>query len=186
MSKTGFIEASLTRSPPVAAAIFAGLILVFAIVSVNTLVDTYLRYADLAATADLLAQLEGRKPLASRNGALPQNDPTGSPYLEGATVTIAGAALLQRVANAVSRHGGNTLSSQLDVQPNPSNPGFVSILSSIEIGQSGLQELLYDLEAGMPFLFIGQLDVQAPESSGKTAGRLRVLLGVSGKWQGAN
>jgi len=185
MSKAASIEALATQSPLAASAVFATLIVVFVFVSVSSLVDTYSRYADVTATADLLARLEGRKPLTAKNGALPGNEPSGSPYLDGATVTIAGAALLQRVANAVGRYGGNTLSSQLDVQPDPSNPGFVSILSSIEIEQRGLQELLYDLEAGMPYLFIGQLDVQAPESADQKTGKLRVLLGVSGKWQGA-
>lgn len=185
MSKAAYLDASLTRSPLVATAVFAGLILAFAFVSVNSLVNTYARYVGVSSTADMLAQLEGRRPLTAKKGAMPSNEPVGSPYLEGATVTIAGAGLLQRVANAVSRHGGNTLSSQLDVKSNPANPGFVSILSNIEIEQRGLQDLLYDLEAGMPYLFVGQLDVQAPESAGKTTGKLRVLLGVSGRWQGA-
>jgi uncharacterized protein len=53
--------------------------------------------------------------------------------------------------------------------------------------QPSLQKLLYDLEAGMPFLFVDQLDVQvslttAMNESG--SGRIRVVLGVSGQWQG--
>jgi len=46
--------------------------------------------------------------------------------------------------------------------------------------------LLYDLEAGMPFLFVTQLMVQSSqENPVAEGGRLRVLLGVSGQWQGA-
>jgi general secretion pathway protein M len=49
-----------------------------------------------------------------------------------------------------------------------------------------LQELLYDLEAGMPFLFVDQLVVQTPTAeAGEQPVRLRVLLGVSGQWRGA-
>jgi len=49
-----------------------------------------------------------------------------------------------------------------------------------------LQKLLYDLEAGQPFLFVDQLSVQAPASSSFSGeGKLRVLLSVSGQWQGA-
>jgi general secretion pathway protein M len=53
-----------------------------------------------------------------------------------------------------------------------------------------LQQLLYDLEAGMPFLSVDQLAVQAPTvaagaSNGTGPGKLRVLISVSGQWQGA-
>jgi len=109
--------------------------------------------------------------------------PSGSAFLEGATVTIAGAALLQRVASAVTKLGGNVLSSQLDLQGTQAKAGFVSMVASCEIDQPVLQPLIYDLEAGMPFLFVDQLVVQAPTvTSGE--GRLRIVLAVSGQWQG--
>jgi len=57
---------------------------------------------------------------------------------------------------------------------------------SCELEQSALQKLLYDLEAGMPFLFINQLDVQVPQTTALNevgTGRVRVILGVSGQWQ---
>ena len=107
--------------------------------------------------------------------------PSGSAFLEGATVTVAGAALLQRVAAAVTKAGGSILSSQLDVQGPHAKAGFVSMVANCEMDQSALQSLLYDLEAGMPFLLIDQLDIQVA-SAGE--GKLRFLLGVSGQWQG--
>ena len=110
--------------------------------------------------------------------------PSGSPFLEGATVTVAGAALLQRVAGAVTKLGGNVLSSQLDVQGTHAKAGFVSMVASCELDQPSLQPLIYDLEAGMPFLFIDQLAVQAPTTS-SGEGKLRILLTVSAQWQGA-
>ena len=88
--------------------------------------------------------------------------PSGSAYLEGATVTVAGATLLQRVAGAVAKFGGNVLSTQLDLQGAPPEPVFSSMIASCEIEQPQLQQLLYDIEAGMPFLFVDQLVVQTP------------------------
>jgi general secretion pathway protein M len=86
----------------------------------------------------------------------------------------------------VTKFGGNVLSTQLDLQGTPSRTGFLSMIASCEIDQSELQKLLYDLEAGMPFLFIDQLVVQPPlTSTGTGGGRLRVLLAVSGQWPGA-
>jgi general secretion pathway protein M len=93
---------------------------------------------------------------------------------------------LQRVASAVSKFGGNVLSTQLDVQSPSSKPGFLSMVASCEIEQPQLQQLLYDLEAGMPFLFVDQLVIQTPTTAtGSQPGKLRVLLGVSGQWRGA-
>jgi general secretion pathway protein M len=131
----------------------------------------------------MLAQLEGRRPAASGGRTADVRMPSGSAFLEGATVTIAGAALLQRVAGAVTKLGGNVLSSQLDLQGTQAKAGFVSMVASCEIDQPALQPLIYDLEAGMPFLFVDQLAVQAPTvTSGE--GRLRIVLAVSGQWQG--
>ena len=48
-----------------------------------------------------------------------------------------------------------------------------------------MQQVLYDLEAGMPFLFVDQLVVQtALNGSNEETGKLRVLLAVSGQWRG--
>jgi general secretion pathway protein M len=58
------------------------------------------------------------------------------------------------------------------------------MIASCEIEQPQLQQLLYDLEAGMPFLFVDQLVVQTPLAESGN-GKLRILLGVSGQWRGA-
>jgi len=144
------------------------------------------RRQSVAAATDLLAQLEGRKasPMALP-GAGAGQVPTGSPFLEGQTLTVAGAALLQRVADAVTKVGGNVLSSQVDVQGAQAKDGFVNVLASCELDHAALQRLLYDLEAGMPFLFIEQMVAQSPQTaSPQEGGRMRLLLAVSGRWQG--
>jgi general secretion pathway protein M len=101
-------------------------------------------------------------------------------------VTIGGANLLQRVAGSVARFGGNILYTQVDLQGTQSKDGFVSVTVSCEVEQPALQQLLYDLEAGMPFLFVDQLVAQGPAVPGTTPeGKLRVLISVSGQWQGS-
>lgn len=173
-------------SSPLLATVTYGAVMVMLlftlVTSISDLVD---QRSDVAASAAMLDQLEGRKPAVS--GAPGDTTvPSGSPYLEGATVTVAGATLLQRVAGSVMKFGGNVLSTQLDVPNSPAKAGFVSMIASCEIGQPQLQQVLYDLEAGMPFLFIDQLVVQTPVSSSDPGkGKLRVLLGVSGQWRGA-
>ena len=64
-----------------------------------------------------------------------------------------------------------------------SKDGYVSLIVSCEMEHNALQTLLYDIEAGMPFLFVDQLVAQAPVTSSE-GGRTRVLLSVSGLWPG--
>ena len=176
------LKKSLVNSPVVATTAYVGVVIVLLIVAATTVIDLLGQRASVAATVAMLEQLEGRKPAATGKRSGDIGVPTGSAFLEGSTVTVAGAALLQRVAGAVTKAGGNVLSSQLDVQGPNAKAGFVSMVANCELEQSALQSLLYDLEAGMPFLFIDQLDIQVATSSD---GKLRFLLGVSGQWQGA-
>lgn len=167
-------------------AVLGYVVAVAALIAVSgiSLADLYDQYRGLRSASDLLNQLDARN-IASLSPTSPLNrGPTGSPFLEGPTVTVAGAALLQRVAGAVTRLGGNVLSSQVDVSSTAAKPNFVSLLASCEIDGPALGALLYDIEAGMPFLFVDQLVVQAPQSIGRVeTGKLRVMLGVSGQWR---
>jgi general secretion pathway protein M len=183
MNPAAMLRKWLVSSPIVAATAYTGLVMILLAVAIGTVVDILGQRASVAATAAMLEQLEGRKPQAAGQRSGGAVVPSGSAFLEGATVTVAGAALLQRVAGAVTKAGGNVLSSQLDVQGQPAKAGFVSMVANCELDQSAMQALLYDLEAGMPFLFIDQLDIQVATASSE--GRLRFLLGVSGQWQGA-
>jgi general secretion pathway protein M len=152
----------------------------------TSITDVIGQRGDVAASAAMLEQLDGHKPAARGGAPGDVTMPSGSAYLEGATVTIAGATLLQRVAGAVVKFGGNVLSTQLDLQGSQTRAGFLSMIASCEIEQPQLQPLLYDLEAGMPFLFVDQLVIQTPVTeSDSSNGKLRILLAVSGQWRGA-
>jgi general secretion pathway protein M len=138
--------------------------------------------ASVSAAATMLAELEGRSPPDRRDqfSAL-QGAPSGSPFLQGQTLNVAAASLLQRISGAVNRVNGNVLSSQIDLNEARSKQGWVGLVVSCEIEQSSLQPLLYDIEAGMPFLFIDQLVVQTP-TIGTNSNRMRILLAISGQW----
>jgi general secretion pathway protein M len=176
----------ITASPMLAAAVYVGLVVMLLFTVVTSLLDITGQRAEVAATSAMLEQLEGHRAVAAGGAPGDITMPSGSAYLEGATVTVAGATLLQRVAGAVVKLGGSVLSTQLDLQGSPSKTGFLSMIASCEIDQPQLQQLLYDLEAGMPFLFVDQLVVQTPlTASGSGGGKLRILLTVSGQWRGA-
>jgi general secretion pathway protein M len=185
------IEAYLARVPFGALVTYLVVTLAFVTITALQVADIAERWSAVAASADILSRLEGRTPARSRSRD--QTDisvVSGSPFVEGATVTVAGAALLQRLAGAVTRVRASILSSQVDLQGPLSKQGFVAATISCELEQPALQQLLYDLEAGMPFLLVDQLVVQAPAAAagapnGNGPGKLRVLISVSGQWQGA-
>lgn len=184
MSTTPATRRSLL-SPLLAALGYAAAVAVLLALAWSGVSDILDKRQSVEASSDLLAQLEGRKPSVTLPGPPSGDAPTGSPFLEGQTVTVAGAALLQRVADAVTKVGGNVLSSQVDVQGVQVKDGFVNVLASCEIDPTALQRLLYDLEAGMPYLFVEQMVAQSPQAtSGQEGGRMRLLLGVAGRWQG--
>jgi general secretion pathway protein M len=175
---------ALTHSPLIAVVLYlavaTGLLATIGL-AVASILD---QQRALAQTTDLLDQLRGRK---ARGAASASAERPGTPFLEGPTVTVAGAALLQRVAAAVAEVGGTIQSSQVDVLGTQAKDGFVGLVVSCEMEQPALQKLLYDLEVGMPFLFVDQLDVQVPQTTAANeggAGRIRAVLGVSGQWQG--
>jgi general secretion pathway protein M len=184
MNTVATLRKTFTASPLLAAVAYAGLVIALLFTVLTSVADIVGQRAEVASSATMLEQLEGRKP-AAHGQPVDVSMPSGSAFLEGATVTIAGAALIQRVAGAVTKFGGNVLSTQVELKGTQSKAGFINILASCEIEQPALQQVLYDLEAGMPFLFIDQLVVQAPSTSSSGGGKLRILLAVSGQWQGA-
>jgi general secretion pathway protein M len=175
----------LLRSPVAAVAIYVTALILFIFVAWTSTASVIEQRSAVASAAEILARLEGRNSSSNAKG----NAETGtqSPFLEGTTQTVAGAALLQRVGGAIARVGGNMLSSQIELQERQAKAGFISVTASCEVDQPGLQKLLYDLEVGAPFLFVEQLVVQSPVSAtNSSSGKLRILLRVSGRWRGVS
>jgi len=120
---------------------------------------------------------------------------------------LEGASLAGRGAAGADAAGGHLVSSSVELGASPLGPGFVAVAATIDIGQEDLQNLLYDIETGQPFLFVdplvvqaqgqgaalGQLDADGAEGrmqgDGAEArgqeGRIQVMLTVHGRWRGA-
>jgi general secretion pathway protein M len=176
----------LARHPAASTMLYAATFVAFVLTIVFALLDVAQRYQTVEQSSDLLAQLE-ETPRASRlQAALSERGmPPGSPFLQGPTATVANAALLQRVLAAISRVGGNMVSSAVVPQDTQANGGrYLKVDVTCELKQEDLQPVLYDLEAGMPFLFINRFVVEAapPGHEGKS---MHISLEVSGLWPGA-
>ncbi len=174
----------LARRQTLAVLAFAGVVAGLT-ASAMWFVDDLIERSDAVATLrERLAQIEGR----ATPGLAAAGDPRamGSPFLEGQTITVAGAALQQRVDAAVAKAGGAVLASQVELDGPEAKDGFVGLTENIEIAQPALQPLLYDIEAGMPYLFIDTLGIQTPQGVGDSeSARMIVVMGVTGQWQPA-
>jgi len=184
MSATGLTTVGSSRRAWLALltyAIFLVGLTTVAVAMISSLLDSY---AALDRNRAILARLDQQMGRTTRRSDAATAAVNGPPFLSGKTITIAGAALQERVEAAVKKAGGNVLSSQIDLQGPRSGEGFVGLTESLEIDQSALQPLLYDLEAGMPYLFVENLAIQAPQAFGEADGTpMRVLMGVSGQWR---
>ena len=89
------IQGYIARVPHGAAIGYVVLVLLFAFMTLTSVSDVLDRRASVAEAVDTLAQLEGRIP---KRGNADAAGVTGSPVLEGPTVTVAGAVLLRRAA----------------------------------------------------------------------------------------
>jgi general secretion pathway protein M len=152
-----------------------------AVAMISNLLDGF---AALDESRTALARLDRQLKRSASGHDAATGAVSGPPFLTGKTITIAGAALQERVETAVKKAGGSVLSSQIDLQGPRAAEGFVGLTESLEIEQTSLQPLLYDLEAGMPYLFVENLAIQAPQAFGEAEGApMRVLVTVSGQWR---
>ena len=185
MSAASLPMAESQRRYWLALLIYMALLIWLAAVAVSAIANLLESRAALEQSRVLLARLDRQTRLVTSHGET-NTAINGPPFLIGKTLTIGGAALQTRVEEAVKKAGGVVLSSQIDLQGPQAAEGFISLAESLEIDQAALQTLLYDVEAGMPYLFIENLTIQAPQAVGEAeAAPMRVLIVVSGQWKDA-
>ena len=169
----------IVRAPNVAGVIYVALIVAACLTTVAMLSDILEQYRARNASLDILSRLQGHGQFTTDYAR-----PPGSPFLKGQTATVASAALLQRITSLIASAGGTVVSSEMVQQGAQSKDGYVTAIANCELEQDALQKVLYDIEAGLPFLFVDQLMVQSSSAPGEN-GKLRVTLGVAALWSGA-
>lgn len=170
------------RRPLAAGASYALALIVLVAFGASSWLGLWNSWTALSEATELRDQLNAR----TRPGGLEfsASPPAGAAFLEAQTLTVAGAALQQRVGAIIAESGGSVLSSQVDVQGPQAASGRVGLVVSCDLDQTGLQKALYTIESGMPVLFVEQLFVQAGQAGepGK-GGRMRVQIGVAAQWR---
>lgn len=151
----------------------------------STVVTETLRSQSIVLTGlkSRLAQLESG-PVST--GALADS---ASIYLPGETAAIAGAALQRLVANTIEAAGGRVVESEsAAADPSVEDPGRVDLRVSFDTEIVGLQQILFELESGVPVLLLRALNVQSPgaiEVAGMESPPLRIEMQVGGYWESA-
>lgn len=98
------------------------------------------------------------------------------PFVEGATGALAANALQQRIAGLVEEIGGKL--SSIAVEPASDEAearGRVVVQASADMDTAALQQMLFRLETGAPFLFVQQLTVQRVSDEASAADRPQSL-----------
>src|SRR5947209_11046230 len=104
----GVIDRVFARAPWTAFIGYVALVFCLGLVAWAALENLQERTAARDSAQVLLDQIEGRGRPGARTPVV-QAGMAGSPFLEGQTVTVAGAALQQRIGSAVKSVGGNVL-----------------------------------------------------------------------------
>jgi general secretion pathway protein M len=182
--RTSTQRLTIGRRQTVAVGAYVGVVIALLAISLLLVADLRDKAADIAAAQMRLDQVAERS-RPSLSASIDSNaGVSGSPFLDGQTITIAGAALQQRVEAAVAKAGGALMSSQVELDGPDAKNGFVGLTASMEVSQPAVQTILYDIEAGMPYLFVDKLSIQSPEVFGEPeSGRMRMTIGVAGQWR---
>jgi general secretion pathway protein M len=172
------------RRQALAVLAYVGVVVVLLAISLLLVADLRDKTAEIAAAQMRLDQLSDRSQRSLSTSIASNPGVSGSPFLDGQTITIAGAALQQRIEAAVAKADGLLTSSQVELDGPDAKNGFVSLTASMEVSQPAVQTILYDIEAGMPYLFVDKLSIQSPEVFGEhETGRMRMTIGVVGQWR---
>ena len=174
----------LGRRQTISASAYITFVLLLALSCIWVVNDLWKRSDDVAAVEARLGRVAKETRSTPLTSVASDAGETGSRFLEGPTITIAGATLQERVAAIVTKAGGIVTSSQVEVDGPEATNGFVNLTDSFEASQPALQTILYDIEAGTPYLFVGKLLIQSPEDRGEPeSGLMRASMTVSGQWR---
>jgi general secretion pathway protein M len=144
--------------------------------------------AEIEAKQHVLAEFARR----AATQAPARADTARSQMHEGAAIpapteTVAASALQKQILERLETAGGTVHSVQAepvkDASPDASRRLVAQLTFDCSI--AGLQRLLFELETGVPFVFVDSLAVQpatSPVPGARMGDRLRVALSVSSYW----
>lgn len=146
-------------------------------------------YRELQAAAqrkaEMLEELKKRSSVGTPAAATLDTD---AATVAGPSETVAASALQRYLLDRLQRAGGFVQSVQAEPRRETITPGLqrLSAQLAFEASTNGLQRLLFELETGLPYVFVDSLAAQpaAVMSADARAGdKLRVTLTVTSYWK---
>jgi hypothetical protein len=180
------IMRTLNRTQAMAVAVL-GLLLVACAASVVVSLDMRFAAADeLSDRQDALARMEARaRARTEAHGASQAATAPAQAFLDAPTAGLAGADLQAYVARLADRHAV-LVSFVTQAQAGEEAADAIRIEASLEIALGPLQDLLYQLETGTPYVFVESMTVR-PITAAVTGSAentpLRVTLGLRALWR---
>jgi general secretion pathway protein M len=142
---------------------------------------------ELADQQEMLAQLTASVRAKGGPGATAADRAPAAAFLDAATPGLAGAALEAHVARLAGQHA-TLVSFAVQSQAGADAGEVVRIEANMEISLRALQELLYELEAGTPYVFVESITVRAAtptQPSSNQDAPMRVTVGLRALWHRA-
>jgi general secretion pathway protein M len=167
-----------------------GILAAMAIVCIGSLgASLATRYEALGDNADkqtLLADLEAHVRRDARTqGRRTMGEAPASAFLNAPTQGAAGAQL-EAYLTQVSDRRAVLISSAVHAADKEDAPDMIRVEATLDVSAAALQEMLYRLEMGEPYVFVDSLQVRV---AGRVAGRdaedplLRVTLNLHAIWR---
>jgi len=143
-------------------------------------------YAEARATVARLAPAVARggsgeadlPALTAELARLKQTQPSTEGFLHSANEALAAAELQGRLNSVVAAVRGELRSTQILAARDEGAFRRVSIRGQIAVDLAQLQRVLYDLEAGSPFLFLDNVDIRARPAPARGRSEDEALLDV--------
>jgi general secretion pathway protein M len=148
-------------------------------------------FLEIEARKSTLAMLERRlslPPSRARDIKLDQ-----ASFVQGPNYALAANGLQQRIVRDAEDNGARIISTSLDPEDStqPASARSVTVEIIFEISNDGLQQVLYRLEAGLPFIRVESLKISLAHNDFQTVAasaagdRLHVDLRASGYFRAA-
>lgn len=176
--------------------VLTGIVVVLLIVVVVPVVGSFREQDEEIAQARIAfavyrSQIASRPALEAQLAALNRRQASTAGLLTGDSAALAAANMQNLVKALVERHGGQVRSVQTLPSAMAGGLERIPVQYELSIPLGSLKAVTYQLEAGLPYLFLDAVDVRternwAPQGSASTPRDLYVQWTVSGyRWAGA-
>jgi general secretion pathway protein M len=159
-----------TRGHGWAMAILAAIVVVLLIAVVAPVTLSFAEQSDEVAQsrdqlADYRAQIASRPVLEARLAAIDKQDASTAGLLRGDSTALAAANMQGLVTALLHRHGGQVRSMQN--LPSSFTGGLekIDVQFELSVPLASLKSVIYQLETGLPFLYIDQMAIHPEEDA---------------------